>query len=317
MVLISGTLKTIMKLRSLLPTLGLAFALCNFVTAEESITPDINSPEAGIKAIDARLEAKIKAGLEAPAEFAEEAALYDELLVKFADDKSDAVANVAYEQAYFTFQFLEDDATAAKQAEAIKVNFPGTETVAKADKLLALIVRVQEGRKIQANLIGQTAPELNFIWSSREGLKTLSSLKGQVVVLDFWATWCGPCIRSFPDARELAAKFKDTPVVILGVTSIQGRVSNMGPRIDTKGDPEKEMGLMPEFMKLKDMTWDVVFSEEKVFNPDYGVTGIPNLEIIAPDGTVRHTGIHPADKEADIAGKIIAILKEFNLPVPE
>ena len=305
-----------MKLRYLLTPLALAFAFCNYSTAQAPAQPAADTPEAGISAIDARLEAKIKAGLEAPSDFAEEAAAYDELLAKFADDKSDAVANIAFEQAYFTFQYLEDDATAAKQAEAIKVNFPDTPTVPKAEKLLALIVRVQEGRIKQAELIGKAAPELNFIWSTREGLKTLSSLKGQVVVLDFWATWCGPCIRSFPDARELAAKFKGTPVVILGVTSIQGRVSNMGPPIDTKGDPEKEMSLMPEFMKLKDMTWDVAFSEEKVFNADYGVTGIPNLEIIAPDGTVRHTGIHPADKKADIAGKITAILKEFKLPVP-
>ena len=64
------------------------------------------------------------------------------------------------------------------------------------------------------------------------------------------------------------------------------------------------------------MTWDVAFSEEEVFNPDYAVTCIPYLAIGAPDGTVRHTGIHPADKQADIAGKIAAILKEFDLPVP-
>ena len=67
-----------MKLRSLLPTLGLAIALCNFVPAEETTQPVADSPEAGLKAIDARLEAKIKAGFEAPVDFAAEAAAYDE-----------------------------------------------------------------------------------------------------------------------------------------------------------------------------------------------------------------------------------------------
>ena len=140
--------------------------------------------------------------------------------------------------------------------------------------------------------------------------------KGTVYVLEFWATWCGPCISSFPKVREHVAHFKGTPVTFLGVTSIQGFVANMGPRIDTKGDPAKEMALMPEFMQAKDMTWDVVFSEQQVFNPDYGISGIPYVAITAPDGTVRHAGIHPGDDSADISGKITALLQEFNLPVP-
>ena len=87
-------------------------------------------------------------------------------------------------------------------------------------------------------------------------------------------------------------------------------------RIDTKGDPEREMGLMPAFMKAKEMTWDVVFSEEKVFNPDYGIQGIPYIAILAPDGTVRHAGMNPHDPSARIAEKITALLEEFKLAAP-
>ena len=117
--------------------------------------------------------------------------------------------------------------------------------------------------------------------------------------------------------RELVAHYKDAPVVVIGVTSVQGSVVNLEPQpIDTKGDPEKEKSLMPPFIKAKNMTWTVAFSDEEVFNPDYGVTGIPHMTIIAPDGTVRHNGMHPATPHAEKAEKIDAILKEFGLKVP-
>ena len=102
------------------------------------------------------------------------------------------------------------------------------------------------------------------------------------------------------------------------MTSPQGYVANLeSGRIDTKGDPAKETGLMPAFMKTHEITWNVAFSAEPVFNPAYGIEGIPFLAIIAPDGTVRHAGLHPGDPDADVAGKIEALLKEFKLPLPK
>jgi thiol-disulfide isomerase/thioredoxin len=158
------------------------------------------------------------------------------------------------------------------------------------------------------------SPKLHFTWATDPSLKTLSGLKGKVVLLDFWATWCGPCIASFPHLRELAERYKKSDVVVVGVTSLQGKVSNLaGGPVDTAGDPAKEISLMPEFIKQKDMTWNVAISEEKVFNPDYGIRGIPTLVVVAPDGTVRYS-THPMKLDA---GMIDGVLKEFGLAVPQ
>ena len=168
-------------------------------------------------------------------------------------------------------------------------------------------------------LVGSKAPEIVFNWSSQpDQLSSLSSLKGKVVLIDFWATWCGPCIASFPKIRELQTRYKDYPVVILGVTSIQGSHSDpkTRSRTDTKGDPKKEMELMTTFMKDMDMTWTVAFSEDSCFNPMFGVSGIPHLAIIAPDGTVRFNELRPGDP-AEEAEKIDALLKEFKLAAPD
>jgi hypothetical protein len=68
---------------------------------------------------------------------------------------------------------------------------------------------------------------------------------------------------------------------------------------------------MPEFMKAKGMTWTVAFTDERVFNPHYGVTGIPHMAIVAPDGTVRYNGLHPGMPQAEKVAIIDGLLKEF------
>lgn len=171
-------------------------------------------------------------------------------------------------------------------------------------------------------LIGGEAPDIEFIWASSGKTGHLSDLKGKVVVLDFWATWCGPCVMSFPNIRELQKRYKKYPVEIIGVTSVQGRHIRRHPgekpeAVDTKGNPEKEFELMKEFMKDADMTWKVAFSSGNVFNPMYGVKGIPHVAIIDAEGRVRYNALRPYNPPFHEAEKIDALLQEAGLKYPK
>lgn len=180
-----------------------------------------------------------------------------------------------------------------------------------------------DGAFARGQLVGHAAPELNFTWWSNpsdadESYAKLSDLKGKVVVLDFWATWCGPCIGSFPNVKELQAHYDGYDVVIVGVTAIQGAHYSGDERgkIDCTDDPEKEMAMMPEFMEAKDVTWSIAFAQEPVFNPDYGVNGIPHVAIVDPQGVVRFRGLHPAQPMEAKTSKIDQLLAEAGKPVP-
>ena len=146
----------------------------------------------------------------------------------------------------------------------------------------------------------------------------MADLRGKVVIVDFWATWCGPCVRSFPNVRKLQERYKNYDVVILGVTSIQGRhIDRINKKtIDTKGNPENEMELMKTFMKQQNMTWKVAFAKQGVYNPDYGVHGVPHIAIIDAEGKVRYNGINPNSDPYEEAEKIDALLKEAGLKYP-
>lgn len=167
-----------------------------------------------------------------------------------------------------------------------------------------------------AKLVGNPAPELDFTWvSDDEPFTSLADLRGNVVVLDFWATWCGPCIASFPQVRELVEHYQGYPVKVVGVTSPQGTTYlEAGP--EQAATHEEEFEQMARFIEERDINWTIGFTAQEVFNPDYGVRGIPHVVIIDPEGKIAHRALHPAGSLAKKAALIDPILDEFGLEHP-
>jgi thiol-disulfide isomerase/thioredoxin len=121
---------------------------------------------------------------------------------------------------------------------------------------------------------------------------SLSDYKGKVLLIDFWATWCGPCIRELPNVKEVYEKYKEKGFDILGISLDQDR------------------GRLESFLESESMPWRQVFDGKGWQNEVaglYGVTSIPKTYLLDQNGKVVKIGLRGED-----LGKEVARLLEGN-----
>ena len=159
------------------------------------------------------------------------------------------------------------------------------------DMLAALVVRpagpmhpglpMPEG----GDLVGEPAPAL-VLATADGGVVDLEALRGRVVVLDFWATWCGPCVRALPLLHQVAgwAQESGLPVEILTV--------NIWEMVE---QPDARLEAVREFWKNKGFTLPVVMDYTDETSAAFRIQAIPVTIIIGPDGIIaaRHDGLVP------------------------
>lgn len=135
---------------------------------------------------------------------------------------------------------------------------------------------------------------------------TLESLRGKVVLLDFWATWCGPCRVTIPKLNALHRKYKDRGLVILGLTEYYGHGEG---RTLT---PAEELAFLRRFKKDLSMAYGVGVADHEENGEAYGVVSIPTAVLIDRRGRVRFITIGASDEEARLLSSMVDKLVKEN-----
>lgn len=128
--------------------------------------------------------------------------------------------------------------------------------------------------------VGNAPAEIDVTHTIGE-FESFAALKGKVVLIDFFAHWCGPCIASFPSYRQLYSELKDEGLEIIGVTRFYGYYGQERPL-----EPEEELERMKGFLDQHQLEWPVVFTDPAAYEA-YGVTGIPTIVVVDAEGVVR------------------------------
>jgi uncharacterized protein (TIGR03435 family) len=145
---------------------------------------------------------------------------------------------------------------------------------------------------------GEPAPPLHLeklLQAPTDAVASWEALKGKVVVLEFWATWCGPCIEAVPHLNELADEFKDKGVQFIAITD------------------EKESVVQP-FLKRKAMrAWIGLDTDRSMFK-DYDISGIPHTVVVGTNGIIAAI-THPTALSTTVINNVLAG-KSSGLPAP-
>jgi peroxiredoxin len=252
-------------------------AISLLISGQLSFAAEQSTAASELKALITKVQAKMKELMPpAPpgtprkpvtiteADLATELKEFDTLLAKYKGEKSDDVAQILYMKASLHAQVLRNETKADELMAQLKSDFPDSRQVANLKKQ-------EEAKKIQDSLaVGSKFPDFNE--KDLEGKPlSLANYKGKVVLIDFWAVWCGPCVKELPHVLKAYEKHHDNGFEIIGISLDQDKAK------------------LEAFIKENKMPWQQFFDGQgwkNKLSTQYGVNSIPATYLIDGKGTI-------------------------------
>jgi thiol-disulfide isomerase/thioredoxin len=253
-------------------------------------TPRVPAAEKDIvaefKELEAKIQAKLQEGKKTEPELALELKEFDALIARHKDEKTDDVADILLMEAKLYLQVFDNTDKGTELIKQLQRDYPETTAGQNAYKMLDVIKKQSEAKRIQSSLIsGAEFP--NFEAKDMIGQPlSLVQYKGKVVLIDFWATWCGPCVAELPNVLKTYEKYHPKGLEIIGIS-----LDEDGQKLTT-------------FIKEKNMPWQQFFDGQGWQNKlavKFGVHSIPATYLLDGQGKIIGKDLRGEDLEKAVA----------------
>ncbi len=221
-----------------------------------------------LKELITKVKTDLQAGKKTEAELADDLKQFDALLAEHEGEKTDAVARILYMKAMLYAEVFQNPTKADQLMKQLNTDFSGTPLVAEMKQQAE---KQKAAEAIQRSLVvGATFPD--FVETDINGKPlSIANYKGKIVLMDFWATWCGPCRGEIPNVVATYQKYHEKGFEIIGVSL----------------DQERQKLL--DYTKQQNMTWQQYFDGEGWGNKlavKYGIQSIPAAFLLDGHGKI-------------------------------
>ena len=233
-----------------------------------------------------QINSDIKAGKRTEAALADDIKQFDILLAKHSGEKTDDAAQILFMKGTLYLQVLDNEEKGMAILKQVQTNYPGTKWAAEVDKIVAFDQKAAAAKKIRESLVaGAKFPAFTVTDVDGKPLST-ATLTGKATLIDFWATWCGPCRAELPNVLATYKKYHAQGFDIIGVSLDQDKAK------------------LTDFTKNMNMTWPQYFDGLGWGNKlaeKYGIESIPATFLLDHSGVIIGADLSGAALEAAVA----------------
>ncbi|MBG89632.1 MAG: thioredoxin [Verrucomicrobiales bacterium] len=245
------------------------FALTAIALVISPTAPAVEGdPEAELKGLVESIKKKLQQGKTSKNDLADDLKAFDALEKKYEGQKTDAVANISMFKAMLYVQIIKDTDAAEKILQYVVKEFPKTQVAGNASQALDALGMQKKAEKIASQMVvGKKFPDFNAT-DVNGNPANLARLKGKVVLIDFWATWCPPCVGEIPHIKAAYTKYNKKGFEVIGIS----------------GDRQKST--LTNYIEEREMPWQQVFDQGGKLSMTYGIRAIPATFLIDGKGVI-------------------------------
>ena len=256
------------------------------LSARTARAAEKSDPKTDLQGLVLKIKDKLKEDKKTEKDLEDDLKQFDVLLEKYKGQKTDEVAEILFMKALLYLEVLDNTEKGLEFIKQLKSDFPETTRGKGADNIIASAQKQESAKKIQKSLVvGATFPDFEEKDTAGKPL-SVANHRGKVVLIDFWATWCGPCVAELPNVLKTYETYHGKGFEIVGISL------------------DRDEQALTTFTKKRTMAWQQFFDGkgwENKLAEKYGIQSIPATFLLDGEGKIVARDLRGEALEAQVA----------------